>query len=94
LNKLLLSINYDSIYIQIDTVNFQSIGPQEITVDTLRKTVALKTTLKINSKDKIPNPVLLLGKGALVSINSDSSKSQDLKSTYPRLKTPALSLSN
>lgn len=84
LNKLLLSINYDSIYIQIDTINFQSIKPEEITVDTLNKSITLKTTLKINTKEKIPAPVLLLGKGAFVSINNDSSKSQDFKIKIPK----------
>lgn len=84
INKLLLSINYDSIYIQIDTVNFQPIRPGEITLDTLLKSLRLKTNLNINSKDKIPTPVLLLGKGALVSVNNDSSKSQDLKIRIPK----------
>ncbi len=84
LNKFLLSINYDSIYIQIDTVNFQSIRPEEITVDTLLKSVTLKTNLKIKAKEKIPSPVLLLGKGAFVSINNDSSKSQDIKIKIPK----------
>jgi uncharacterized protein (DUF2141 family) len=83
-NKLLLSINYDSIYIQIDTVNFQQILPKEITVDTLHKTIQLKTNLKINPKEKIPSPILLLGKGAFVSIDNDSSKSQDIKIQIPK----------
>jgi len=84
LNKLLLSVNLDSIYIQIDTVSFQSIKPDEMAFDTLRKVLKLKTTLKINSKEKIPSPVLLLGKGAFVSINNDSSKSQDVKIKIPK----------
>lgn len=93
LNKLLLSINFDSLYIQIDTINFQSIKPEEITFDTLRKAITLKTTLKINSNEKIPSPVLLFGKGAFVSINKDSSKSQDIKIKIPKAeKTGTLSI--
>ncbi len=84
INKLLLSINYDSIYIQIDTSTFQSIAAKEIIVDTLLKKIKLKTSLKINPKEKIPNPILLLGKGAFVSINNDSSKSQDIKIKIPK----------
>ena len=86
-NKLLLSINYDSLYIQLDTVNFQPITPKEITVDTLNKTIRLKTTLKINPKEKIPVPVFLLGKGAFVSIDNDSSKAQDIKIKIPKAES-------
>jgi len=86
-NKLLLSINYDSIYIQIDTVHFQSITSKNIKVDTLNKTVKLQTTLNINPKEKIPNPVLLFGKGAFVSIDNDSSKAQDIKIKIPKPET-------
>jgi len=83
-NKLLSSINYDSIYIQIDTINFQPITPKEITVDTLFKSIKLKTFLKINAKQKIPRPVLLFGKGAFVSLDRDSSKAQDVKLQIPK----------
>ena len=83
-NKLLLSINYDSLYIQIDTSTYQSISPKEIVIDTLQKKIKLKTLLKINPKEKTPNPILLLGKGAFVSINNDSSKSQDIKIKIPK----------
>jgi uncharacterized protein (DUF2141 family) len=86
-NKLLSSINFDSIYIQIDTINFQPITPKEITIDTLYKKIKLKTTLDINPKQKIPNPVLLFGKGALVSIDSDSSKAQDIKLQIPKAES-------
>ncbi len=83
-NKLLLSINYDSIYIQIDTAKYQSIKLENITVDTLLKKVTLKTILNINPKEKIPNPVLLFGKGAIITIDNDSSKSQDIKIKIPK----------
>lgn len=86
-NKLLSSINYDSIYIQIDTVNFQPITPTEITVDTLNKTIKLKTTLNINPKKKIPNPVLLFGQGAFVSLDNDSTKAQQIKVQIPKTES-------
>ncbi len=78
-NKLLLSINYDSIYIQIDTITYQAISAKEVVVDTVIKKIKIQTKLNINPKDKIPNPVLLFGKGALITIDNDSSKSQDIK---------------
>ena len=89
-NKLLSSINYDSIYIQIDTINFQPITPNEITIDTLFKTIKLKTTLKINAKQKIPSPILLFGKGAFVSLDTDSSKAQDVKLQIPKAETTGM----
>jgi uncharacterized protein (DUF2141 family) len=78
-NKLLLSINLDSIYIQIDTSSLQPITPKEIFVDTIFKKITLKTILKIDPSNKTPKPIILFGKGAFVSINNDSSKSQDVK---------------
>ena len=86
-NKLLSSINFDSIYIQIDTANFQPINPKEISIDTLHKIIKLTTTLSINTKEKIPNPVLLFGKGAFVSIDNDSSKAQEIKIQIPKTET-------
>ncbi len=86
LNKLLLSINFDSTYIQIDTTNFQTIQPSEIKFDTLNKLLKISTVLNISDKENIPNPVLLLGKGAIVSIDKDSTKSQDVKINIPKPK--------
>jgi len=89
-NKLLASLNYDSIYIQIDTANFQQITSKEISFDTLHKKIQLKTILKVNPKAKNPTPVLLFGKGAFVSIDNDSSKSQDLKIQIPKLESTGI----
>lgn len=86
LNKLLLSINLDSAYIQIDTTNFQQIQSSDIKFDTLNKLLKISTVLKISDKENIPNPVLLLGKGAIVSIDKDSTKSQDVKINIPKPK--------
>ncbi|MBI1770046.1 MAG: Ig-like domain-containing protein [Bacteroidetes bacterium] len=93
LSKLLLSINFDSTYIQIDTTNFQLIKPSEIKFDTLNKLLKINTTLKIADKENIPKPVLLLGKGAIVSIDNDSTKAQEIKINIPKPKdTGILSL--
>jgi hypothetical protein len=84
INKLLSTITYDSIYIQLDSNTFQTIRPEEITQDTLHKTITIKTKIKDDVKHKELNPVLLFGRGALISINSDSSKSQDIKIQIPK----------
>lgn len=85
-NKLLLSPNYDSIYIQIDTVNYQLIKPEELKFDTLTKTLQISTALKIQDKENLPNPVFLFGKGAFVSIDKDSTKATDIKINLPKSK--------
>lgn len=86
INKLLLSANYDSMYIQIDTVNFQLIKPEELRFDTLTKIIRISTALKIQDKENLPNPVFLFGKGAFVSIDKDSTKSTDVKINLPKSK--------
>jgi uncharacterized protein (DUF2141 family) len=78
-NKLLRSIAYDSMYIQIDTANYQLIKPENVKFDTLNKTVTIKTKLNIEEKEHMPHPVLLFGKGTFVSLDNDSTKSLDLK---------------
>jgi len=83
-NKLLLTPNYDSIYIQIDSSNYQFVTAKEILIDPLTKRIKIETKLKINPKEKIPNPVLLFGKGAFITVDNDSSKSEDIKIRIPR----------
>jgi len=84
-NKLILSANYDSIYIQIDTSNFQLIKPQELKFDTLTKSINISTQLKIDEKQNL-NPVFVFGKGAFVSIDNDTTKSKEVKINLPKLK--------
>jgi uncharacterized protein (DUF2141 family) len=79
INKLLKHINYDSIYIQIDTTSYQLIKPAEVKFDTLTKTISIKTVLNIAEKENMPHPVIIFGKGAFVSQDNDSTKSKDLK---------------
>jgi hypothetical protein len=78
-NKLILSANFDSIYIQIDTSTFQQIKPQELKFDTLAKSLTILTNLKIEEKANRLNPVFVFGKGAFVSIDNDSTKSKEVK---------------
>lgn len=85
-NKLLLSANYDSLYIQIDTSNFQAIKPQDLKFDTLHKILKISTQLKIEEKQNPLNPVMVFGKGAFVSLDKDSSKSKEVKINLPKLK--------
>jgi hypothetical protein len=85
-NKLPLSANYDSIYIQIDTSNFQLIKPQELKFDTLYKILKITAQIKIEEKENPLNPVMVFGKGAFISIDNDSSKSKEVKINLPKLK--------
>lgn len=78
-NKLLSKVTLDSLYIQLDTTSYQQIKPEEILFDTLRKTLTLETKLNLEIKEKMLHPVLLLGRGAFISVDSDSSKTQDVK---------------
>lgn len=83
-NKLLASINYDSIYLQIDSSTFQTVTPKDVLFDTLARKIYVNTKIKEDLKTKVLNPVLLFGKGALVSIDNDSSKVQDIKLKIPK----------
>jgi uncharacterized protein (DUF2141 family) len=84
INKLLASINFDSIYVQIDTNTFQTITPKELRIDTVQRKIYINAKIKEDLKTKELNPVLLFGKGALVSIDNDSSKVQDIKLKIPK----------
>ena len=78
-NKPLAVINMDSIYIQIDSTNFQFITKKDFYVDTLHHQLTLKTILQIKEPEPsgtFVNPILVLGKGAFVSIEQDSSKAK------------------
>src|SRR6185369_16283599 len=85
-NKLPLSANYDSMYVQIDTANFQAVKSQDLKFDTLNKIMKISTQLKIEEKENPLNPVFVFGKGAFVSIDKDSSKSKEVKINLPKLK--------
>lgn len=74
-NKLLSAINYDSLFIQIDTTYIQPINNQHITFDTLNLKLTLNVT--INQDSIKSTPILVYGKGAFISIEQDSSKAKN-----------------
>ncbi|HLZ17837.1 MAG TPA: DUF2141 domain-containing protein, partial [Cyclobacteriaceae bacterium] len=83
-NKLISAITYDSIYIQIDTSTVQSVTRKEISFDTLQKKIKIKTVLNIDPKSTATNAILLTGRGALVSLDGDSSKARDVNIKIPK----------
>ncbi|MGC4021994.1 MAG: hypothetical protein QM734_08635 [Cyclobacteriaceae bacterium] len=89
LNKLIGTVTLDSMYIQLDTVNFVAIKKENISFDTLNKRVLVKVKLDIEISEKTLNPVLLFGKGALITVDNDSTKSADLKINIPKVKKQA-----
>jgi hypothetical protein len=79
-NKLISSINTDSIYIQIDSTHFKAVEKKNISIDTLHHRVKLSVDLKWPKPEKespTTNPILIFGKGAFVSIEQDSSKARN-----------------
>ncbi|HCW07424.1 MAG TPA: hypothetical protein DGG95_08690 [Cytophagales bacterium] len=92
-NKLLSKITLDSIYVQLDSSNYQQIKPEDIKFDTLHKSLTIETKLNITLKEKLLHPVLLLGKAAFISYDNDSSKTQEAKIDIPDEKdTGSLSI--
>jgi uncharacterized protein (DUF2141 family) len=84
-SKIIKSANTDSIYIQIDTIQVEQVNKPEITFDTLYKKLTITKKLNIaKDENKRPNPVLILGKGAFVSIDEDSTKSQTVNIKIPK----------
>ncbi|MBS1682301.1 MAG: Ig-like domain-containing protein [Bacteroidetes bacterium] len=85
-NTLFASANYDSMYIQIDSTQFQPIKENDIAFDTLNRTIQIQTKLNIAVNEETLNPVVLFGKGAFVTVNKDSTKATDLKINIPKIK--------
>jgi len=80
-NKPLSSINYDSIYVKIDSLNRIALNKENLTFDTLHHTVSLKVGIEVKADTVIREkglkptaPMLRYGKGAFISIEIDSSK--------------------
>ena len=95
-NKPILAFTLDSLYIQLDTTNFQSIQEKEITIDTINHQLTIETSLKPLNKDpstKTPDPIFIAGKGSFISIDQDSSKSATNKIRIPKVEeTGSLSI--
>lgn len=76
LNKLITSINLDSIYIVIDTTNIIPFKEGQISFDTLNKTLSFKNEITL-PKDTKAKPKMYLGKSWLVTIDNDSTKKEE-----------------
>lgn len=81
--KPISKINYDSIYIQLDSSRYQGIKPNELQLDTLNKKIWITTSLPPNTTPKT-KPILLFGKGAFITAEGDSTKTDDVKIQIPK----------
>ncbi len=71
-NKPLKSINFDSIYLQIDSTTFENIKANDLVYDSLHNHL----TISKQFETKAENPTLIFGKGAFVSVEKDSSQAK------------------
>lgn len=84
-NKILKSINTDSIYIQIDSTAIDQLKQTEYTFDTIHKKLRIIKKINVaNEEEKRPNPVLILGKGSFISLDDDSTKNQTINIKIPK----------
>jgi uncharacterized protein (DUF2141 family)/methionine-rich copper-binding protein CopC len=94
-NKPITTFTLDSMYVQIDSTTFQPITQKEITIDTLNHKIKIETVVKRKVPEVNPNPeegkkkqkveksLLVLGKGAFISIEKDSSKASSNEIKIP-----------
>ncbi len=75
LNKLIQSINLDSIYIQVDTTQVVHFTQEQLSFDTLNKILRFKNQVEI-PKDSKAKPMLYLGQSWLITIDNDSTKQE------------------
>ncbi len=76
-NKPIGVVNRDSIYILYDSINTKPIDPKNFNIDTLNHQIIIESIINEITKpekDKTENPKLILGKGAIISIENDSIK--------------------
>jgi uncharacterized protein (DUF2141 family) len=87
-NKPIASINTDSIYIKVDSLTVINLSQKDVIIDTLYHTLSVETSLeapKEKEADKArkkTKPYLRIGKGAIISYQSDSSKSITKEITF------------
>ena len=70
-------VNTDSIFIKYDSLTSTPISTKDFTIDTLNHQITIKSTvteIEPDEKKKPIQPHLTYGKGALISINQDSTK--------------------
>lgn len=93
-NKPVGAILTDSIYLQTDTTAFTVAKPENVRLDTLKKNVHIIIPFEpVELKEGAPKgfqPMLKLGKGAVISIERDSSKSISRKVTVAQEKETGL----
>lgn len=77
-SKPVVTLNFDSLYIEVDSVNRVNITKKDIEIDTRHRTIAITKDLdkKIFKTEDQLNLKLKAGKGFLYSIEEDSSKQQ------------------
>ena len=70
-------VNTDSIFIKYDSLNSTPITAKDFTIDTVKNRITIKSIVKEIQPDEKKKPIqpqLTYGKGALISINLDSTK--------------------
>lgn len=78
-NKPIKSISPDSIYLQLDSASYKTVPLQNLTFDTIRHTLTIRTqeipidTISTPTQSKYPLK-LIIGKSAFISIAQDTSK--------------------
>lgn len=93
-NKPIGAILLDSIYLQTDTTAFIPVKKENVKLDTLKKDIHITipfepVELKEGAKKPF-DPILKLGKGAVISIERDSSKTLTRKVVVPQEKETGL----
>jgi uncharacterized protein (DUF2141 family) len=89
-NKPIAKINFDSIYIQLDTAITVSMTPANLSIDSLYHTITLSIKIEPHSdtvkgtKPKKIKPYLRYGKGAFISFEQDSSKRISKDISFPK----------
>ena len=75
-NKPLININFDSLYIELDSINRVNLNQQDISIDIPHKEISLRKELdkKIFKTEEEPELNLKTGKGFVYSIDGDTSK--------------------
>ena len=79
-SKPLLTLNFDSIFIQLDTTSRIPIVKENIRIDQLHKEIALSKNLdkQLFTGEKDPQLTLKTGKGFITSIDNDTTKSMSI----------------
>jgi hypothetical protein len=88
LNKPIGRINQDSLYIRYDSITTTPVQLKDIHIDTLRNQVTIYAVIEPlkenqNNNQKVKDPELVLGKGAFITIEQDSTKRLTKKIKIP-----------